>query len=905
MRKTFMTLLVAGFVTALAAAQTQPWVSAYYAGWMQDGYPPSAIDFGAMTHIIHFSLEPGNGGTLSGSGNGITPSASQAITSAAHAAGKKVIITVGGWGADGGFVNATSSANRATFVANLVNFMTTYGYDGIDIDWEPVTSPSQFKLFIPELRAAMTTAKPGSLLTIAVMGTDQAVIDMHSYFDQINLMTYDMSGAWEGWVTWHNSPIYDGGATFPSTGEPLPSANGDIDAYLAKGVPKARLGIGTDFYGYVWSGVSQPRESWTSAPSVQGNISYANLMSTYGSTPASWDASAGAAYISISSPSKKFISLDNEQTIAAKAEYVRTKGIGGVIIWEIGGGYRASAPAGSRDVLLQAVKQAFMSGTVPEPDGEAPVVSITSPPADAAASGTLSVQAQASDNIGVVGVKFTIDGADAGSEDMAAPYTASINTWSYANGPHTLSAVARDWAGNVATTSITINVNNQGTPPTVAPLVVYDDALKSPFRDASWSATVSYANTSPVMSGTRSVRVAFAAWGGFDILSGNWDAEVPIDPSVYDTLRFDIYPTASAPLTVGFYSSTVDIASPPVNQWTTISLPTPPDPFTRFYVANGTGSTLTAYFDNIRFTGQGTPAPVLLSAPTPVSPANGATLQPLTPALAWTSSTGATHYRLEVARDAGFTSIVSIDSTLTSTTRTVGPLHRKTWYFWRVRAGNARTFGDFSPVWKFRTLISIPKTPRTLSVTATIPAKDESRMLLWDSAEDAEAYRLQISLDSLFTGTVLDTVCSDTTLTLQSLSSGSVYYARVRAENEAGVSAYSPTVLFSLATSSVGNDQQVTSFTLLQNYPNPFNPATSIGYSVGEPGSRQQAIGNRAVKLAVYDLLGREVAVLVDGQMQPGKYTAIWDARGMASGVYICRLQAGDITRTLTMSLVR
>jgi len=605
MRRTTKILLAAALFAAVAGAQTQPWVSAYYAGWMQSGYPPSAVDFGAMTHVIHFSLEPGNGGTISGSGNGITPSASQALVSAAHAAGKKVIITVGGWGADGGFVNATNSTNRTTFVANLVNFLTTYGYDGIDIDWEPVTSPSQFQLFIPELRAAMTAANPASLLTIAVMGTDQAVIDMQSYFDQINLMTYDMSGAWQGWVTWHNSPIYDGGATFPSTGRALPSANGEIDAYVAKGVPKAKLGIGTDFYGYVWSGVSQPRESWTSTPSVTDNVSYANLMSSYGSTPASWDSAAGAAYISITSPGKKFVSLDNERTIQAKAEYVRTKGIGGIIIWEIGGGYRSSAPAGSRDALLQAVKQYFMNGTTPASDTTHPAVAMTSPADGATVSGTVKLQAQATDDAGVAGVSFKVDGATVGNEVSGEPYAVTVNTWQWANGSHIMSAVARDWAGNSSTASITINVDNQGTPPATPPLVVFEDALGSPFRDASWSATVNYTNSSPVMSGTRSVRVSFAAWGGFDMLSGSWGEEVTIDPAVYDTLRFDIYPTTSFPLTVGFYSSTVDVSELPANQWTTICVPTPPEPFSRFYIANNTGNSRTACFDNIRFTGQG------------------------------------------------------------------------------------------------------------------------------------------------------------------------------------------------------------------------------------------------------------------------------------------------------------
>ena len=74
---------------------------------------------------------------------------------------------------------------------------------------------------------------------------------------------------------------------------------------------------------------------------------------------------------------------------------------------------------------------------------------------------------------------------------------------------------------------------------------------------------------------------------------------------------------------------------------------------------------------------------------------------------------------------------------------------------------------------------------------------------------------------------------------------------------------------------------------LYQNYPNPFNPSTTIGFSVPGPGSSR-------VRLAVYDLLGREVAVLVDGERMPGNHTATFDARGLASGVYFYRMTASS-----------
>jgi len=80
-------------------------------------------------------------------------------------------------------------------------------------------------------------------------------------------------------------------------------------------------------------------------------------------------------------------------------------------------------------------------------------------------------------------------------------------------------------------------------------------------------------------------------------------------------------------------------------------------------------------------------------------------------------------------------------------------------------------------------------------------------------------------------------------------------------------------------------------FQLDQNYPNPFNPGTTISYRIGGGGSEQSGSANAWVKLAIYDLLGHEVAVLVEGEKSPGKYVARWDAGDRPSGVYFCRLE--------------
>jgi hypothetical protein len=86
-------------------------------------------------------------------------------------------------------------------------------------------------------------------------------------------------------------------------------------------------------------------------------------------------------------------------------------------------------------------------------------------------------------------------------------------------------------------------------------------------------------------------------------------------------------------------------------------------------------------------------------------------------------------------------------------------------------------------------------------------------------------------------------------------------------------------------------------FALMQNYPNPFNPTTKIGYRVPGLGSR--------VKLSVFDLLGREVAVLVNETKAPGDYEVRFDASGLASGVYLARLQAGGVNLVRSMILLR
>jgi hypothetical protein len=97
-------------------------------------------------------------------------------------------------------------------------------------------------------------------------------------------------------------------------------------------------------------------------------------------------------------------------------------------------------------------------------DTASPVISITSPANGATVSATVTITANASDDVGVAGVQFLVDGAALGTEDTTAPYGVSWDTTTAGNGSHTLTAVARDGAGHVTTSAaVSVTVGSQGS----------------------------------------------------------------------------------------------------------------------------------------------------------------------------------------------------------------------------------------------------------------------------------------------------------------------------------------------------------------------------------------------------------------------------------------------------------
>ncbi len=138
----------------------------------------------------------------------------------------------------------------------------------------------------------------------------------------------------------------------------------------------------------------------------------------------------------------------------------------------------------------------------------------------------------------------------------------------------------------------------------------------------------------------------------------------------------------------------------------------------------------------------------------------------------------------------------------------------------------------------------------------------------------------------------------DTSIVPPALDYFKIYFWRVKAKNAIGETDWTAYYRFrTVQISAVENGEGLpTDYALSQNYPNPFNPVTSIRFAVPRTGR---------VVLTLYDVLGQEQATLVDGEFSAGTYTVSWDASKVASGVYFCRMRAGDFMATKRMLLVR
>jgi chitinase len=336
------------------------WSLGYYASWDTNTLPVSAIEWSGLTHVAASFYIPQSDGSLSLLGG--NPQVMQDLVTAAHANNVKAIASIGGADSGAIFETATTGATRAKLVASIVSVLENGGYDGVDIDWEPINAVDE--PIVTDIANQIRAAHPGVIMTLALGYVNpNAPPDTSEYstiagvYDQLNIMSYGMAGAWQGWNSWHNSPIYQQDSHTPL------SIDETVKAYENAGVPAAKLGVGIGFYGLCYSSpVSAPDQPLNGSTILasDGTMSYANIMSSYYETNArQWDSLALVPYLSFTSAHGPegcaYVSYDDEQSITSKGTYVKTNGLGGVMQWEINEGYIAGAPVGQKNPLLTAI----------------------------------------------------------------------------------------------------------------------------------------------------------------------------------------------------------------------------------------------------------------------------------------------------------------------------------------------------------------------------------------------------------------------------------------------------------------------------------------------------------------------------------------------------------------------
>jgi len=261
----------------------------------------------------------------------------------ARANGDWVIVSIA---PDSEWSTIAASSNRInTFADNIVNLINTYGFDGVDIDWETPLLSEKTK-FVEMMRVINTKVKannPNHIVTAAIAGgtwqpPNYDLVNSHQYLDFINMMTYGMvsnNGYYQNALfksTTYNYPTFNVGKTLNSC-----SIAESVAIYNSYGIPNSKIIVGAAFYGIKQTRTYDTASStwiWTNA----GSVSFTYITNNYMTSDlykAYYDSNAGVPYI-VKLDGTEFISYDNPRSIAAKSLYIIENELGGMMYWENG-----------------------------------------------------------------------------------------------------------------------------------------------------------------------------------------------------------------------------------------------------------------------------------------------------------------------------------------------------------------------------------------------------------------------------------------------------------------------------------------------------------------------------------------------------------------------------------------
>ncbi|MGE5313238.1 MAG: family 10 glycosylhydrolase [Acidobacteriota bacterium] len=285
------------------------------------------------------------------------------------------------------------------------------------------------------------------------------------------------------------------------------------------------------------------------------------------------------------------------------------------------------------------------------------------------------------------------------------------------------------------------------------------------------------------------------------------------------------------------------------------------------------------------------------AAPVLAAPADNAPTYPSGAVLQWNPVADAAAYQIELAASPAFEpSSILFSLNTTSTSYAVNGLPPQQRFFWRVTSGAVGGTSTYSSVRSFTT--AWPALP-TLLTPVISTSMTRWPVFTWTKV-GGTSFRLQLSTSADFTQTqymVVDTTLADTVYYRRAaLDPVKQYRWRVMASNAYGQSAWTTSQAFRTnSETAVERDPSVPQRTeLLQNYPNPFNPSTTIRFTLAKA---------EFVRLAITDMLGRTVSVLLNETMPQGSYALDWNAAHLPSGVYFYTLRAGSYSMTRKLNL--
>jgi len=326
-------------------ARAQMRVVAYVSG----GNPPAIIHTRKLTHLnIAFAHIDANHRVLVESATAI-----QNLSALKKSDPRlKILLSVGGWQAEGFSDAALTDASRRAFADSAVSVLREFALDGIDVDWEypglgtagikyRPEDKQNFTLLLQVLRETLDASKrAGSghyLLTIAAADRDYIenieLPRVTAHLDWINLMSYDFFNSLTA-TTGHHAGLYRAEHALPRDR----NTDSAVSQYLAAGVPPEKIVLGVAFYGRGFAGVRARNNGVNQAyEHFEGEHSYADLVEHFIGKDGFvryWDNRAQAPYLWNSS-SRVFISYDDPQSIAIKAGYVLQHRLGGMMFWEL------------------------------------------------------------------------------------------------------------------------------------------------------------------------------------------------------------------------------------------------------------------------------------------------------------------------------------------------------------------------------------------------------------------------------------------------------------------------------------------------------------------------------------------------------------------------------------------